>query len=269
MFFSGDSDRMKGFYTAWTFLSALMIFFTPAPRAASALTADVICEDFPPYFSPSLPGDGMTGEILREAFKSSGVTVRFSYVPYARALIYFRDGKYPIHTGTSAVFSAEEKNAAMIISPFIKVRWRLFSYNRPIPDYRTLKDLRAYQIGSYIGAADIPVYRNAGIRPMELSSMDSLVKMLHYGRIDFVSICDIAFYPKARELYPDELDRFKVSRPVLEVDGSVMFSKKHPEGERLAALYKKGFNELKRSGGLQRIVEKYYGKGKMSADILY
>jgi polar amino acid transport system substrate-binding protein len=260
---------MKKTLSAGIAAAVLLVCCTASQHTAAALTADVICEDFPPYFSPSLPFDGMVGEILQESFKGSGVAVRFNYVPYARALKYFKDGKYPIHTGTSAVFTADDKAAAMSIVPFVKVRWCLFSYNRPIPEYRKIEDLRQWQIGSYIGAVDIAMFRNAGIRTQELRSMDVLVKMLHYGRIDFVSICDIAFYPKARELYPDEMDRFKVSRPLFEVDGSVMFTKKHPDGERLSALFKKGFAALKSSGGLRRIVEKYYGKGKMPDDILF
>ena len=252
---------------ALSFSIVLPLCSRAAPAGTQPLTADIVCEDFAPFFSHSLPVDGMVGEIVREAYKDSGVAIRFSYVPYARALIYFKEGKYPVHVGTSAVFSEGEKSA-MIIRPFMRIRWRLFTYGKSAPEFKALADLKALQIGSYIGAFDTAIYRKAGLQPFEQSSMDALLKMLHYGRVDAVSIVDMAFYAKAKQLYPNESDQFKASAPVFQTDGSVMFSKKHPDGEKLSLIFEKGLAELKRSGRLRQIVERYYG-GKVPPNTLY
>ena len=167
-----------------------------------------------------------------------------------------------MHSATSAVFTPYEKRSTIIVHSFLNVRWCLFSYDRPPISFKRIEELRKYHIGTYIGGADNSLIRKAGIVPEEKSSLESLIKMLHYGRLDAVSICDIAFYPKAYQLYPADKEKFSVSRPVIQVDGSVMFSKKHPDGERLSRIFAKGLAELKRSGRLRQIVGRYYGKGQ-------
>lgn len=261
--------RQVKIYATIALLFSLSIPLFPLASSAAGmpLTADIVCEDFPPFFTPSLPGDGMAGEIIREAFKENNVAVRFNYVPYARALIYFKEGKFPVHVGTSAVFSEAEKST-FISRSFIWVRWRLFTYKKPAPEFNSLAHLKSLKIGSYIGATDTALYRKAGLQPFEQKSMDALLKMLHYGRVDAVSIIDLAFYSKARELYPDESDLFKASAPIFQTDGSVMFSKKHPDGEKLARLFEKGLAGLRKNGRLRQIVERYYG-GKLPPNTLY
>jgi polar amino acid transport system substrate-binding protein len=230
-------------------------------------TIEVVCEDFAPYFSASLPNDGILGGIVREAFKNAGYQVHINYIPYARAVMYIKEGKYPVNLGTWSVFANDPEKVNISYVSCFNVAWRFFSYDKPVPQYKELKDLKGFKIGTYLGAMDNPIFAENGLKVEEKTNMDSLVKMLQMNRLDLVSITDAAFIQKAKELFPTEIEKFKFEKPWIVVDGSVMFSNKHPDGLKFYKIFLEESKKLNSSGYILSSLEKYYGKGKVPEDI--
>ena len=230
-------------------------------------TVEVVCEDFSPYFTASLPDDGILGGIVREAYKNAGYQVHFNYVPYARAVMYFKEGKYPVHVATMATFANDPEKANISFVTCFNVSWRFFSYEKPVPQYKELKDLQGLKIGTYLGSMDGPILVENGIQVEEKTNMDSLVKMLQMKRLDLVSITDAAFIQKAKELFPKEIEKFKFEKPWIVVDGSVMFINKHPDGLKFYKIFQEESKKLNSSGYILSSLEKFYGKGKVPEDV--
>ena len=230
-------------------------------------TVEVVCENLTPYFTETLSDDGIMGSIVREAFKNAGYQVHFNYVPYARALLYFKEGKYPLHLGTSTVFQNDPISDKIISESLFNVTWRFFTYDKPMPKYTSLKDLKGYKIGTYIGSIENDILISNDITPEAKTSMDTLVQMLKINRLDLVSILDVAFVQKARELFPTEYQKFAQSKPIITVDASVMFTKTNPEGEKLSNIFKFEVAKLIKNGFVLRSLERYYGKGNVPEDV--
>lgn len=231
---------------------------------AEARDAELVVEKYPPFFNNELPGGGMIPEIIDAAFKAakSDFKVKIVHKPYARAIRELKKGLYPMHSGASShEMNSEDMKLIKIYTP-INVRWILVRYNKDIP-----KDLKKLTIGTYIDSFDSKLLREQGYTVDEKPTLDSQLKSLYSGRVDLISLVDLAFYSKVKELYPSEVNKFK-EKTYLLIGGDIYISLKHPQGKEINEVFEKGFKIIKKDGTFLKIVEKYYGKGKVPKEII-
>lgn len=126
----------------------------------SALAADRVVLaslEWPPYTGESLPGEGATAVVVREAFRVMGYEVEIRFYPWNRVLNEARMDKeiagyfpgYPGHRHTGVFLDSDSVGR----SPLGLATRREF-----VLDWQTLDDLGCYTLGVVAGYANTPEF---------------------------------------------------------------------------------------------------------------
>jgi len=116
-------------------------------------------------------------------------------------------------------------------------------------EVRTLDDLRAYSVGSFVTWADTRILREGGFKVITGDNYEGLFRMLMAQRFDF-------FSRSADEAYR-EWDERKVQLPEMAVEDTVLlhfpttrlfFVQRSDEGQRLAERIETGLNRMIKDG---------------------
>ena len=107
-------------------------------------------EDWPPFFSARLPGNGLTGTLLEAVLQHMDATARIDYFPWKRAMqLGLNDHHY---AGALAMFRTAEREKLCYFSTAIGSRQTVLAYlkDEPVTAAR-LEDLRGVRIGTVAG----------------------------------------------------------------------------------------------------------------------
>ncbi len=199
-------------------------------------------------------GTGLFLDITRAIFEPRGIDLDVEFLPYKRALLRLQAQTADAMFGT---YSAEKEGKDFLITPI-----------NPIDKEQTVAIYKPGQKIEWQGPLSLQNARLAWVRgydyhenlPVkvdgfsEVTNSEQGLTMLRAGRFDF-------FLDHAGELY-DTITRTGFdtngyqTETVLEENVYMAFAKT-PRGERLAALYDKGFDELMSNGKLKAIFSKY------------
>jgi polar amino acid transport system substrate-binding protein len=217
----------------------------------------------PPYWSPTLPDDGLGGSLLKLLSANAGVKYSFEYLPLRR----FRESTAPFIVGDPDFLAKQHRRAIFPIGVFQTA----FFYYKPHHeklDLHSFKDLKGLTLGVLRGTLDDKDYFvRSGIGIEESSSTESLLRMLKKGRID---VCILVFgtgRDAIQKLYPQEKEAFvlsvipKLTRPL-----AVMIDVANPEGRAAAERYHKVLKSTLHSQRYQEILENFYGKNNIPSD---
>lgn len=239
--------------TSPRYLSPLIAgLFTLLLSATSlAETVTVAAEDdWAPYTSINAAKNGPEGftvDIVRAAFNSQGIDVKFIVTPFARCLHYAESGK-TVACFNATIVKDNKETYYWHPTPLVYVDLLIFGRNDAPNSNMKLKDLEGKTVGSTLGYTYPTEFtKNQKIKHFGAKSDAQLVKMLAAGRVDYILLNDvpgrllILADPKARGLV----------KPVGKIsqDGFwLAFSKKHPDGKRLTDVFEKGMQHLHKSG---------------------
>lgn len=243
-------------------LSVIMLWIVfamhPGTIMGQELVAEMIHPDFAPYYTQKKGYDdfGILPAIASEAFKQQGIPVKHDWMPYARALMLFREAQVPIHLGNDAIFTNDTYIRSVKV---LKIEFRFYSYTHKSLAYNDLSELKKYKIGTYISGGAVPVLTQNGISPEYKKNTEILVKMLYAERLDFATTESLGFLTCAKELYPEAFPSLFVSdQIILSGHGSIMFNTKHPDGQKLYGIFIKEYNKLKKNKQIYKIAERYF-----------
>ena len=142
----------------WVILLGLCIAMSVAAEKIDLVTAE-----YPPYYGSNMKNGGPLTEIAVAAFKNGGYDAKVTYLPFARALKYGKEGKAD---GLLGIWYSKER-----------AQW--FVYSKPLPgnevvlykrtgtkpdkftDYAALKP---YEIGIVRGYANPPEFDDAKLK---------------------------------------------------------------------------------------------------------
>lgn len=134
--------------TLWGLFFSLLLN-APALAAAPA-TLRFATEEWPPFFSAALPGNGLTGTLLEAVLQRMNATARVDYFPWKRAMqVGLNDRRY---AGALAMFRTPEREKLCYFSSAVGSRQTVLAYlkDEPIAASR-LEDLRGVRIGTVAG----------------------------------------------------------------------------------------------------------------------
>ncbi|ADU62095.1 MAG: transporter substrate-binding domain-containing protein [Pseudodesulfovibrio sp.] len=155
----------------------------------SALAADRVVLaslEWPPYTGESLPGNGATSEVVREAFRVMGYELEIRFYPWNRALNEARLDKdiagyfpeYPEHWHKDAFLNSDSVGSSSL---------GLASRQEMVINWQTLDDLRRYTLGVVAGYANTPEFdamAKEGRLTIDHSSTDALnLRKVLAGRV--------------------------------------------------------------------------------------
>lgn len=219
--------------------------------------------DTPPYWSAQLPENGFGGALLRLFSDEAGVAYSIEYLPVKR----YRQSLATYMVGDPDILTNQKHRAIFPIGIFQSA----FFYYKPRHDefkFLSLRDLQGYTLGVLRGTIeDKARFISYGIKVEESDSVESLIRKLARGRIDFCITVEGAGRYTIQRLFPDEQDNFAqavipgLNRPV-----AIMIDIDDLEGKAIAQRYQQILDKTLHSGKYQAILEKFYGKNNVPAD---
>jgi polar amino acid transport system substrate-binding protein len=118
--------------------------------AAAAPLIRFAAEDWPPFISPALPGEGLSGSMIRLAFERAGYRLRVDYFPWKRTM---QSGLHdPAYAGFLAVWRTPEREKLCHFSAPIGNTLTVLAYLKddPLP-VASLAQLGGVKIGTVAG----------------------------------------------------------------------------------------------------------------------
>lgn len=232
-------------------LASLLLAVPPALARAETITVAAE-DDWAPYAFVA-PGtqqpQGLAVDIVREAFATQGVEVRFVGVPFARCLHLARTGQV---AGCFNATQVSDLREAYVwhTTPMFQEELAIFGRKGGTRTDLGLAGLEGKRVGYTLGYTYPPEFRhNPRIEKVAAKGDQQLLELLHAGRIDYI-LANTA--PLWLRLSTQAALRAEVERVgVISQDGFwLAFTREDTQGQRLAARFEEGLAVLRANGRL-------------------
>lgn len=212
--------------------------------------------DYPPYFSPQLPGDGVVAAITRAALAKHGHTLQLHYRPWARLMAEVKAGQFD---GVMAVWYEPARAEYLHYSlPLVNTVMGFYGrLDRPLAT-QPLSALRTRVIGTVRGYKNPDVFDRAGLK-QELAADDlTNLRKLAAGRLDLVLIDKVLARHLQGKLTTSERNAIRWQDPPLSVMPlHVGLRRELSDGEQLLADFNDGLQTLRKNGQLAALIQQY------------
>ena len=220
----------------------------------------------PPYWSATLPNNGFGGSLLRLVSAHAGVNYQIEYQPVKR----FSDRAATYIVGDPDLLNARIQGQQRAIFPIGIFRSAFFFYSphHAVIDIRSMRDMSGHTLGVLRGSiADKPAFVRHGIKVEESDSVDSLLKKLKKGRVDFCILVAGSGRHAVQRLFPNEQDNFPhVIIPGLTRPLAIMIDAQSPEAKSIAKRYRQVLKSALHSPQYQAIVADFYEQDGIPPD---
>ncbi|WP_169337051.1 substrate-binding periplasmic protein [Algicola sagamiensis] len=146
--------------------------------------------EYPPYHSSDLPHYGAATRIMTMIFERAGIQVRYVFFPWQRAYVETRKGTID---GTGLWERDSETIDKFLISKAVFEYRTYFFHKKSLKfDWKTIDDLRGYQIGGligyYYGDAFQKAEENGTLSLHRVPHESQNMKKLLLGRVQLIPI---------------------------------------------------------------------------------
>jgi len=245
--------------------AVLALLLLAAAGMAQAENSPVVFQstDTPPFWSASLPENGLGGAILHLVSAAAGVPYSIEYLPVKR----YRHSLATYIVGDPDILINQKHRAIFPIGLFRSA----FFYYKPhheVIEFHSLRDLRGHTLGVLRGTLeDKDSFVSNGIRVEESDSVESLLKKLKRGRIDLCILVDAAGQYAIKQIFPAEQGNFvQVDIPGSKRPIAIAIDVEVPQGRAVAQRYRRVLDKTLRSQEYHDILEKFYGKNNIPGD---
>lgn len=239
-------------------IAFFILLLTISSNVFANETVRLAIGDWEPYTSSA---DDLKSKILEtmvtEAFKLEGIDVEYEYFPWKRSYSLAKSGQFD---GTFPWAKTEEHLKDFYIHEIylIKDEGVFFHLKSKKFEWNNFEDLNKYTLGVTLGYKEESIYKQKGINAQAVPSEDLNFKKILAGRIDAYQTSKIVGYATINRLFtPEDAKLFtNHPKPAVENEFYILFSKKTPNGQRLANKFDSGLKKLKESGAYDLIIEK-------------
>lgn len=220
-------------------------------------------DDWPPYTYRVAGQDepqGLSPELVRLAFASQGVQVRFRTMPFARCMHEAEKGAV-VACFNATRTSGNEARYHWHPTPLFEEELAIFARRAPQDGTRkqalTQADLRGRSVGITVGYTYPTEFMTDPLIQRKPANSDAhLLHMLAAGRVDHILLNTVPAWYRLRSEPSLQGQVERVGR--IRVDGFwLAFTRAKPDGERLSQVFERGLQALKRSGEHQRILSAF------------
>jgi len=247
-----------------TLLLACMLLMTEA-RWASADTISIRADAWPPYNgdpASETPGYGI--EILKAIFSKGGHTIDYQTIPWTRALADVKSGKFD-----GAIGASTEDGAGCLFpkEPIGFMDTQVFAKKGSAWTYTGIDSLKSIKLGAIAdydyGMPELNKYikEKAGTDAVQLMTGDDAleknISKLQAGRIDVLVEAEAVVKWTLKKMGLPEDALIKAGSLGAPSEIYVVFAPTKPSSQGYADTYDKGIGELRSSGDLKKILDKY------------
>jgi len=226
-----------------------------APLHAETVTVGAE-DDWAPYsyaMAGQVEPQGLAPRLVRAAFQTQGVHVRFKVLPFSRCL---HDAEIGRLVGCFDTTRTEGNSDSFHWHPTPLFREELGIFGRSDAPARELTsaDLVGHSVGITVGYTyPTEFMHHPGIRRHVAVSDANLLRMLAGGRVDYILINTLPAHHHLQHM-PELQGKVKRVGALYMDSFWLSFSKVHPDGLRLSMVFEKGLQALKASGQYQRML---------------
>lgn len=223
--------------------------------------------EWTPYHSQALKHGGIVSHLVSDIFASKGVTVRYGWFPWARAMDYAEKGKWD---GCVSWAMLPEKQETLYFSaPIYEGQW-VFFHLKTVPfDWQTFDDLQDVIIGLTIGYEE--AYGDAFLHAVATQKI--AVDYAPSDDLNFKKLVGKRFqiFPNDKEVGYSQINamvrRGELTEeqaqsithhplPFLTLTQHLILSKKIARNQQMLTLFNKGLQEFKATGKLKEYFER-------------
>jgi polar amino acid transport system substrate-binding protein len=222
-------------------------------RASAEEIITVATLEYAPWTGKNLKSNGFVNHVITEAFQRKGYTVRFTYLPWQRAVTETKDGKY---SALSYVYWSKDRENEFYLSDPISEEQIVFFHlkTNPIKDWETLDDLKNYRFGATRGYTYTKEFwRATESKRLKVDVTDSdkqNFKKLLVGRIDIFPSGLVNGYSLLQKEFNPDIPRLLSfhPKPLSKTTGHLAFKKSRQNSEILRRIFNQGLAQLKKEG---------------------
>ncbi|MDX1497065.1 MAG: transporter substrate-binding domain-containing protein [Salinisphaeraceae bacterium] len=207
-----------------------------------------------PYQGEQLPQHGFITQLVKEAFASQGVSVKYDFLPWKRGYELARKGEY--HGTFMWRYSEERAEDFYFSAPIIDNRTVMFHRKELDFEWHSNDALVGYLIGGTLGY-DYGFNDHPGVDIDWVESDKVNFKKLIHGRIDLFALDERVGY----HILNSEFTAKKASMithsvgPEEAIEYHVLISRSKPNAHLLLEILNAGLSTLRASGRYAEIVE--------------
>ncbi|MDA3788270.1 MAG: transporter substrate-binding domain-containing protein [Desulfobacula sp.] len=239
------------------FIVTLVLLSNFSQGIAEEKTVSLAVLDWKPYAGEELEKFGFGSKILTAAFNRAGFKVKFSFMPWVRALKDTEIGKYD--AVCYGYYSDSRAKIYALSNSFIESSLVFCKHKDSNISYHSLQDLKPYRIGVVRGYVNTEQFDAADYLKKEEASNDTLnLKKLLNRRVDLILIDKfVAQYLLNTIFYKNKSD-FEFILPPLKIHPLyVMFSKKVKNYDQKLKDFNNGLEQIITDGTRIKIMESH------------
>jgi polar amino acid transport system substrate-binding protein len=209
--------------------------------------------EYHPWTGKDLKNNGFVNHVITEAFKRKGYTVRYKYLPWKRAVLETKNGKYAALS--YVYFSKDRENEFYLSDPISVEKIVIFHLkSNQIKDWKTLEDLNDYKFGATRGYTYTKKFwelTKTGELMVDVTDSDiQNFKKLLAGRIDIFP----SGLVNGNSILLKEFAASKIHlisyhpKPLSQTTGHLAFARSTKNSENLLRVFNQGLTELKQAG---------------------
>ena len=221
---------------------------------SQAETLKLATTDWEPYVGKAIKGEGFNAEIVTEAFKRAGYSVKIDFMQWDKAIDEATKGSY------DAVFPeyySKDRATDFVYSSFFSNSLLVF-YKRKSSTilYKTLKDLTPYKIGVVKGYINTEEFDKASyLKKIEVETDEENLRRLIKGEFDLIVIDKLVAQYIIKTKIPEASGKLDSIEPPLIIHPLfVVFPKKLPASEKRAKEFNKAYESMEKDGTIKPIM---------------
>jgi len=240
-------------------VAAWLMIAAAGPAAAEPAPVHLATLEWSPYTSRDLPAQGPVTEIIRQAFRKAGRTIKVHVLPWKRAIARAKSWESPVAAYFPG-YHCRHDTGFTASAPIGNGPLNLAERADEGITWRTLEDLTKLRIGTVVGYANTPEFDAwvASGRLKVITAADDTTNLLKLAKrqVDVAVVDGLVF----RYLMANEPRLAKV-RSRLRLDDMILAHKTlylcfrdTPDGHRLVGAFNKGLGAIDK----RRIMEETF-----------
>ncbi len=218
----------------------------------------LVTSEWAPYTSIKMKDYGVFTAIVTAAFQEMGITTEYLFEDWLKGYDKLLDGS---QLATFPYTKTPKREQEVYFSPeIISSKYVLF-YNKHYKTdftYNNWQDLKKYNIAGVPGYFYEEKFKQQGIKYYKFNSEALAFRELYQGHVDLFPTDELVGLTLLQELYPNTYKEVfsRLTKPLWISSLHVIFSKTHPDGEKMRNLFTEGLTRIKAQGIYQAILDR-------------
>ncbi len=238
-------------------ICVLLVGFPVSGFAQDTMT--ITTGEYPPYISEKVHDLGAMSRIITESFALANIDVKFSFFPWARAMMLASEGQWDASSGW--LHTQEREEHFFFSDPVVNINIVFFHLKEYPFAWKTIDDLKDIEIGITIGYSNGTMFDTAeqeGKLVVDPVRSDRLnFRKLLKGRIKIFPVdLNVGRRLLKQEFSPDERELITYHpQPVNSTPLYLLFSKHVEKNSHLVEVFNQGLRQLRESGAYASYLE--------------